>query len=191
MISNIEVVKEHILNHGIIAFKTDTVMGFGVNGLDQLAVENLFKLKNRSYKKPLYLLCYSFAQIFEYTHSIPDYAYDLMDKHFPGAITFIYYSTGKIWTMPLERGKTIGVRIPNLSSLLELLAAIDLPIVNTSANISGEKHLYKKKELEKFFDKDVLYISFEYNISMSSVPSTIVDCTGDIPIILRNGAVEI
>jgi tRNA threonylcarbamoyl adenosine modification protein (Sua5/YciO/YrdC/YwlC family) len=191
MIKNIASVKEHILNHGIVAFKTDTVMGLGVNALDRLAVENLFKIKNRPFKKPLYLLCYSFTQIFEYTHSIPDYAYDLMNKHFPGAITFIYYSTGKIWTMPLERGKTIGVRIPNLNPLLELLAVIDLPIVNTSANISGEKHLYKKEELEKFFGKDVLYIPFEYNISMTSVPSTIVDCTGDIPIILRKGAMEI
>jgi len=191
MIRNIGSVKEYILNHGIVAFKTDTVMGLGANGLDRLAVENLFKLKNRSFKKSLYLLCYSFAQIFEYTHSIPDYAYGLMKQHFPGAVTFIFYSTGKIWTTPVERGETIGVRIPNSKPLLELLAEIDSPIVNTSANISGEKYFNRKEELDKFFGENVLYISFEYNISMCNIPSTIVDCTGDSPVVLRKGAVLI
>lgn len=183
-----ELIKSHILNHGIIGFKTDTVMGIGVNGLDRIAVENIFELKNRSFDKPLYLLCYSLNQILKYTCSIPDYAYELMSKKFPGPFTFIFYSTKTIWTTPIEQGNTIGVRIPDFKPLLDLLSVIDLPILNTSANISGMPPFKNDKEIKIFFGNDVLYVPFEYNISMSNVPSTIVDCTGEKPVILRKGA---
>ena len=188
---DVEIAKKHILKHGILAFQTDTIMGLGVNGLDKLAVKNLFKLKNRPYEKPLYILCYSMDQIFKYTLSIPDYALKLMEKYFPGAITFIFYSTEEVWTSPIEKGKTVGVRIPNLKPLLELLAYIDLPILNTSANISGEQSIEKEEDLYTLLSNSILYVPFEYNISMSNIPSTVVDCTGDKPVILRKGAVDI
>lgn len=188
---DVEIAKKHILKHGILAFQTDTIMGLGVNGLDKLAVKNLFKLKNRPYEKPLYILCYSMDQIFKYTLSIPDYALKLMEKYFPGAITFIFYSTEEVWTTPIEKGKTVGVRIPNLKPLLELLAYIDLPILNTSANISGEQSIEKEEDLYTFLSNSILFVPFEYNMSMSNIPSTVVDCTGDKPVILRKGAVDI
>jgi L-threonylcarbamoyladenylate synthase len=130
-------------------------------------------------------------QIFKYTRSIPDYAFPLMEKYFPGAITFIFQSAGEVWTTPLEKGKTIGVRIPRLNPLLELLAYINLPILNTSANVSGKKPIEEEKNLRNVLSGGFLYFPFEYNVTMQNIPSTIVDCTDDWPVVLRKGAVEI
>jgi len=93
-----ELARKALLEHKIIAFPTDTVIGIGVNGLDQLAVKKLFALKNRSSDKPLSLLTYSFTEIFKYARLIPFYAYPLLKTYFPGPMTAVFYSEGdKHW----------------------------------------------------------------------------------------------
>ncbi len=192
--------KKNLDLHGIIAFKTDTVMGIGVDGRDSIAVSNLFKLKKRSFDKPLYMLAYSIAQIFEYARAIPYYAYDLMKKHFPGGLTLIFYSSHKLFTSPNTIGDTIGVRIANSRPLNEFLAYIGIPLLNTSANISGEQPMLTKEEVNRFFGDKVFFVDFDlllcnrrlcdYNIQMSGLSSTVVDCTGSKPKLLREGSVN-
>lgn len=184
-------VLNHIKNHGIIAFKTDTVMGLGVNGLDNIAVKNLFYIKGRSYDKPLYLLAYSIEQIYEYAYGISETALELMKKHFPGALAIILKSQKKLYTKPDEKGDTLGARIPNYPNLLEFLAYIKLPILNTSANISNEPPLLTKESVIKTFGDKILYVEFEQDIEMLGLPSTVVDVTQGKPIIIRRGAVEL
>jgi len=184
-------VVEHLNNHGVIAFKTDTVMGLGVNGLDNLAVKNLFDLKGRSYDKPLYLLAYSIEQIYEYTYGISDAALDLMKKYFPGALAIILRSQKKLYTKPDEKGETLGVRIPKYTDLLQFMAYIKMPILNTSANISNEPPLLSKDDVLKTFGDRILFVEFEHDIEMLGLPSTVVDVTSGIPVIIRKGAIEI
>ncbi len=166
-------------------------MGLGINGLDQSATENLFRIKKREFDKPLYLLSYSISHILEYVNGIPDYAYELMKKYFPGPLTLILRCRRTLWTTPLERGDTLGVRIPACKPLINFLAYIDLPILNTSANVSHHPPLLTKEDVEKYLSSEIFYVPFEYNIAMSNIPSTIVDCTGDKPIVLRKGVIEI
>ncbi|MGB9793646.1 L-threonylcarbamoyladenylate synthase [Caldisericum exile] len=182
---------KHLNNHGVIAFKTDTVMGLGVNGLDNIAVKNLFDIKGRSYDKPLYLLAYSIEQIYDYVYGVTEEALSLMEKHFPGALAIILRSQKKLYTKPNEKGETLGVRIPNYPDLLDFLAFIKLPILNTSANISNSPPLLTKESVIQTFDDKVLYIEFEHDIEMLELPSTIVDLTSGKPTIIRKGAVEI
>ncbi|MGC9171461.1 L-threonylcarbamoyladenylate synthase [Caldisericum sp.] len=182
---------KHINNHGVIAFKTDTVMGLGVNGLDNIAVKNLFDIKGRSYDKPLYLLAYSIEQIYDYVYGVTEEALSLMEKHFPGALAIILRSQKKLYTKPNEKGETLGVRIPNYPDLLDFLAFIKLPILNTSANISNSPPLLTKESVIQTFDDKVLYIEFEHDIEMLELPSTVVDLTSGKPTIIRKGAVEI
>uniref|UniRef100_A0A7C4U166 L-threonylcarbamoyladenylate synthase n=1 Tax=Caldisericum exile TaxID=693075 RepID=A0A7C4U166_9BACT len=181
-------VLEYLKNGGIIAFKTDTVMGLGVNGLDNEAVKRLFVLKGRSFNKPLYLLSYSFNQIYEYASHISDVALDIMEKYFPGAVTVVLLSQGKLFTLPDEPGKTIGIRIPNYPDLLDFLAWIKLPLLNTSANISGKPPIEKKSEVIATFKDAVRYVEFPHDIEMSGVPSTVVDLTLGRPVIIRKGS---
>ncbi|MGC9099989.1 MAG: L-threonylcarbamoyladenylate synthase [Caldisericum sp.] len=182
---------KHLNNHGVIAFKTDTVMGLGVNGLDNIAVKNLFDIKGRSYDKPLYLLAYSIEQIYDYVYGVTEEALSLMEKHFPGALAIILRSQKKLYTKPNEKGETLGVRIPNYPDLLDFLAFIKLPILNTSANISNSPPLLTKESVIETFDDKVLYIEFEHDIEMLKLPSTVVDLTSGKPTIIRKGAVEI
>ncbi|MFU2157693.1 MULTISPECIES: L-threonylcarbamoyladenylate synthase [Caldisericum] len=182
---------KHLNNHGVIAFKTDTVMGLGVNGLDNIAVKNLFDIKGRSYDKPLYLLAYSIEQIYDYVYGVTEEALSLMEKHFPGALAIILRSQKKLYTKPNEKGETLGVRIPNYPDLLDFLAFIKLPILNTSANISNSPPLLTKESVIQTFDDKVLYIEFEHDIEMLELPSTVVDLTSGKPTIIRKGAVEI
>lgn len=180
-----------LLNDEIIAFCTDTVMGLGVNGKSSIAVKKLFELKKRPYDKPLYLLAYSINQIFEYVELIPQYAYDLMEKYFPGALTIILKSKRNLYTTPDRKGDTLGVRIPNHPSLIDFLSYIKIPLLNTSANFSGEKPYLTEGDVLKTFGNRVHFVKFEYNIEMSNAPSTIVDCTGDEPEIIREGIIKI
>ncbi len=184
-------IKEFLLLGGIIAFPTDTVIGLGVNGLSCQAVKGLFDLKGREHKKPLYLLAYSVSQITHYVELIPEYAYALMEKYFPGPLTLILRSKEMLFTLPDKRGDTLGVRIPNHPGLLKLLSEIELPLLNTSANISGEAPLTTNIDIVEMFGSKVRYVDLEYNIDMKNVPSTVVDCTGLKPIVVRRGAIDL
>jgi len=186
-----EKAKEILLSGGIIAFPTDTVMGLGVNGLSQKAINDLFGLKKRPHDKPLYMLAYSVSQILEYVDLVPDYAYKLINKYFPGSLTLIFRSSGKVFTMPNKKGSTLGVRIPNHPGLIEFLSFIKLPVLNTSANISGLPPLLLEPDVKRAFGSVVHYVGFEYNKEMSIIPSTVIDCTGKEPVVLREGNIVI
>lgn len=185
------IAREVLLNDGIVAFPTDTVMGFGVNGLSQNAVKNLFELKKREQTKPLYLLAYSITEILEYVELIPGYAYDIMERYLPGPIALIFKSNMKLFTLKDAKGETLGARIPKHPGLVGFLSYLKIPILNTSANISHEKTLLTKKDVINFFGNSVYFVDFDYNIEMSGIPSTIVDCTGCCPKIVREGAIKI
>ena len=155
------------------------------------AVKNLFELKSRSFDKPLYLLAYSVEEIYEYACNISDYALDLMKKYFPGSLAIILCSQKKLYTKPNEKGETIGVRIPKYPALLEFLQYVKMPILNTSANISGEPPLQTKEDVVKVFGNRVYYVEFREDIKMLGIPSTIVDATKEKPVIIRQGAIEL
>jgi len=191
MMNEFSKAKDFIEAHGTIAFQTDTVMGVGCNGTDNLSVLKLFEIKHRPFNKPLYLIAYSISQILEYVVAIPSYASNLMESHFPGGLTLILNSSKKLYTTPYMIGNTIGVRIPDAKELLEFLAYLKYPVLNTSANISGKPPLETAQEIDEAFDGDVFFVRFEYNIKMSGSPSTIIDCTSGSPRIIRQGSVTI
>jgi len=167
-----ELARKALLEHKIIAFPTDTVIGIGVNGLDQLAVKKLFALKNRSSDKPLSLLTYSFT--FKYARLIPFYAYPLLKTYFPGPMTAVFYSDEVLHTTPLGKGTSIGVRIPNLPILLDFLA-----------------YVKTKEDVINVFGGAVYPVLFEYNVTSSNVSSTVIDCRDKTSIVLRKGEIDI
>lgn len=173
---------------GIVAFKTDTVMGVGTNGFDKTAVEKLFLLKKRSFEKPVALLLPDISSVFEYA-LVTEIALGLMKKYFPGAFTCILPAKKCVYTTPLKCGETIGIRIPDLFPLREFLAELGVPLVTTSANVSGLPPLKDKKGILETFDDNVYYV--EMSARMSGVPSTVVDCSKGIIKVIREGGIKI
>ncbi len=183
--------REILLNNGIIAFPTDTVIGLGVNGTDPVAVKKLFALKKRAFDKPLSLLTFSLTEITKYASAIPSCAYELFEKYFPGALTVVLNSSEELYTTPLKKGKSIGVRIPNSYILLNFLAYIKIPLLATSANITNHPPLLNKNNVLNTFGEAVYPLLFQHNVESSNVPSTVVDCREGKPIILRKGALTL
>ncbi len=190
MKSEFEKAKHVLQNSGILAFKTDTVMGLAVNAFDKFAVKKLFDLKGRDYNKPSSTIMYSVSNVFQYA-SVSENTFRIIKTKFPGAITCIMKAKIPIYTTPLKVGKTIGVRIPCFIELLEFLSLLPFPLIATSANFSGEKPLTTKEDILSVFKKTVYFLDFEYNIKMSGIASTVADCSKEPIRILREGSVKL
>ncbi len=173
---------------GIIVFKTDTVMGMGVNGFDKVAVKKLFDLKKRDYEKPVSILLPTIQKVFDYG-IVNNIAFNVIKKYFPGAITCVLRAKKCVFTTPNRCGKTVGIRVPAFLELQEFLSLLEFPLVATSANISGSLPLLDKNDVKKTFGESVYYLDFGYNMKMSGVASTVVDCSDGEIRILRKGSV--
>ncbi len=181
---------EVLKSGGVIVFKTDTVMGMGANGFDKNAVKRLFELKKRDCEKPVSILLPTVQKVFKYA-LVNERTYKIIKKHFPGAITCVLPAKQCIYTTPVRCGKTVGVRIPKLLPLQEFLAAFQFPLVATSANFSGAEPFSNREGVINAFGNSVYYVDFKYNVMMSGVASTVVDCTNRKIRILRKGSVSL
>lgn len=174
----------------IIAFPTDTIYGFGVNGLSRKAVENLYSLKHRNENKPLVLLSDSVDKIIPYIKDPDDTVRKLMQTYWPGPFTLILPYHGDIpLFFSLVHTNIIGVRIPNYPLLLDLLAYLPFPVVTTSANTSGSSPCIDGQEIESNLhinQSDLAIILDEGELTTTS-PSTILEYREGKLIILRKG----
>lgn len=171
-----------------VAFPTETVYGLGADATNELAVSAIFQAKGRPQDNPLIAHVATTAQLKKLVKSYPPYVDKLLEKFSPGPITYILPSNGTCATNVTANLNTIGVRIPNHDTALELLKQVDLPIAAPSANVSGKpspttaNHVWD--DLQGKIDGLV-----DAGPTGVGVESTIIDCTHAIPIILRPGGV--
>lgn len=174
---------------GIGIFPTDTVYGIGCNAFDESAIKKLFKIKSRSYTKPINVLISNKEQLKELVSSISEKEQKLIDKFWPGALTIIFTkkeNTSNILTSNLN---TIGIRMPNDKICLDLLNTTNFPLATTSANISNEKPGVKIADFYDTFNHKVDFI-LDDGISDIKIASTIVQIIDDVPKVLREGAIS-
>lgn len=169
-------------NAGIVAVPTDTVYGLAVDPRNKMALQKLYKLKQRDAGKPLVWMVAEQSQLAEVVREITPEVQKIIDKYWPGALTIIFkqkYSED-----------TIGIRIPKQQQLLALLQEWGKPLAVTSANLSGEKEMCSKQEVEKKFGGSVdFYIDTAE--PLSGLASTIIDVSkGEIKV-LRQGEIKI
>ncbi len=177
-------VKKEDLKGKVIVFPTDTVYGIGTPWLDYDGIEKIYELKKRDGRKPLAVLVHSFDQIKDYIEVVNDRTSELIDKYWPGAVTFIFKKKDS-FAYPLN---TIAFRVPNSKIALEILKEFG-PLATTSVNLSGEEPINNVEEiLDKFSDIDYIITNKE---EFSSVSSTIVDLTTKEIKILRQGEIKI
>ena len=134
---NIDFAKDKLNKGGLVAIPTETVYGLGGNALNLESVDKIFNLKNRPNNDPLICHTNSISKIEKYVNEIPDVAYKLAEKFWPGPLTLIFEKKDIIPNKTTSNLKTVGFRIPNKEITLDLLKNIDYPISAPSANKFG------------------------------------------------------
>lgn len=165
---------------GVVLVPTETVYGLVCNWYDRDAREKIFALKNRPANKLLGCFVRGFEQLPDAV--IPDYAAKLAAEYLPGALTLV---------LPQKDGGTIGVRIPDHAFLQQLLKKVDFPLAQTSANLSGAPDARSCREA-----LDMLCGQVDGAVDGGVIPpgaaaSTVVNCTGPAPEVLRQGSIYI
>ena len=177
---------------GIIIYPTDSVYGMGCDMHNRKAVEKIAKLKGIKLEKAQFSIIYhSLSQLSEYTRPISNTVFKLMKKNLPGPFTFILNANNKVPELFQSNKRTIGIRIPNNPIVLEIVQEFGSPLLTTSVHDDDEIIEYTTDpELihEKYKDSIDLVIDGGYG---HNEPSTVVDCTGDEPIITRQGIGEL
>ena len=176
---------------GIVAFPTDTVYGLGAVFDDERAVRQIFAAKGREEKKPLSILVADSAQV-ELLSDIKSgemaqKAARLMEKYWPGALTLIFEKKDSVEDFVTMGRKTIGIRVPDDDFILDLISRLGMPLMVTSANVSGEGSLLKWEDVLSCMDHRIDAIVCEDARGESA--STIIDVTGEDIKVLRQGPI--
>ena len=174
---------------GIVAFPTDTVYGLGAWANIRQAVERIYQVKGRPHHMALPLLLADTSEISKVAYPVPQVAWLLARSFLPGALTIVLYKSKSVSDAITGGGTTVAIRIPAHPVPIAIAKGVGGPIVGTSANLSGQPSSLTADEVySQFGDKIDLVI--DGGKCPGGRESTIVDVTGQMPVILREGAIS-
>jgi len=187
----IDKVVDVLRNGGIVIYPTDTLYAFGCDALNVRAVEKICALKGLNpHKNNLSIICYDLSDISEYA-KVNTSTFKLMRKNLPGPFTFILNTTS---TLPkiYKNKKTVGIRVPDNNIIRELVSQLGNPIMTTSINEDDDEAIEYSTNPELIHEKwgniaDIVVDGGNGGL----IPSTVIDCTKDIPEITRQGKGEL
>ena len=172
----------------LVAFPTETVYGLGADATNEKAVEKIFQAKGRPGDNPLIVHLADKKQLNDLVLSYPDYVDSLMDAYSPGPITYVLPSNGRAAKNVTAGLATVGIRFPSHPAARSLLQACDCPLAAPSANLSGKPSPTTAQHVREDMDGRIAAI-LDGGAAEVGVESTVIDCTGDQPVILRLGEV--
>ena len=177
-----------IKNGGTVIFPTETVYGLGANALDEEAVKNIFIAKGRPSDNPLIVHIDSLDKIYEYVEEVTPIAKKLADSYWPGPMTLILRKKDCIPSIVSAGLNTVGIRIPENKFAIKFIEYCDLPIAAPSANLSGSPSPTTKEHVinDMMGRVDAIICGEKCDVG---VESTVIDVTGEIPVILRPGGI--
>ena len=173
-----------------IIFPTDTLYGLGVSVKHAESPEILYQLKQRSQKKPVAWLIADQNDLTKYGKVVPEFALTLARTFWPGPLTIIVKASEEVPVAFRSSEGTIGMRMTKNPHALGLVKELGCPIATTSANISGQKPTKSYADITPELLSRVKF-SFNDDETKSGIASTIVDCTGEHPVMVREGAITI
>lgn len=173
---------------GVVAFPTETFYGLAADPRSTPAVRKIFSLKERPPDQPLPLIAADAAQVAEQVGTLTPLAARLASRGWPGALTLIIPASPRLCEdVHLSTGK-IAVRVP-ADQIARLLAkCAGHAITSTSANISGEPPPSTPEDVVRSFG-DRVDVLIDAGPTPGGLPSTIVDATGESPVLVRAGVV--
>ncbi len=179
-------VKEHLFSGGLIVAPTET--RYGILGRADLpdVIDNLYTIKNRERNLPLSLFVSSLSQLWE-TGKKTRTAELLAKKFLPGPLTLVLENKSSVDKRIILNGK-VGIRLSSSLLIQKLTRSLGIPLSATSANISGEKELSSIQEIYDAFGRGIDY--YIDSGLLTGETSTVVDCTKDEVIIIREGKIK-
>lgn len=175
---------------GIVAYPTDTIYGLGASISIRPAVERVYQLKQRPHHMALPLLLADASQVTEVAEPVPPIAFDLIHTFLPGALTIVLHKSKSVPDIITAGGRTIAIRIPDHPTPIALIRGVGSPITGTSANLSGRPSPLTAPEVRSQFG-DKIDLVIDGGRCPAGRESTIVDVTGEIPVVLREGTIAI
>lgn len=187
----------HALRSGsLVAFPTETVYGLGADASDAKAVERIYQVKGRPKDHPLIVHVANMQAIEDWVEDVPDFAISLVRAFWPGPMTLILKRSALAEDFITGGQETVGLRVPNHPIALALLhefqklggKGIAAPSANRFGHVSPTSADAVISELAKYLTSVDLIL--DGGLSLVGVESTIIDCTGELPKILRPGAID-
>jgi L-threonylcarbamoyladenylate synthase len=189
VIFQVEKAVEILKGGGIVAFPTDTVYGLGGDVYSAQAAERIYRVKQRSRQLPLPVLLADVTQLVDIAGPVSEAARCLMQHFWPGGLTLLLPKKDTFPDIITAGSDKVAARIPDHVVPLSLIRGLGAPIIGTSANISRKPNPVTAGEVEKQIGGQVDLI-----IDMGRCPggleSTVVDVTGEAPVILRRGIIS-
>lgn len=185
----IKTVVECLLSGGVIIYPTDTIYGLGCDIFQHKAIERISRIKQVDPQKAqLSFICYDLSHLSTYTKSTSTPLYRLLKQYLPGPYTFILPASKEVPKLLKSKKDTIGLRIPDNEIARTIVKELGHPLL--SASLPGEM-------VEEYTDPELIHENFKNLVDIvidggigGMMPSTIVDCTADEPVVTREGLGE-
>lgn len=175
---------------GIVAFPTETVYGLGANVFDEAAIGKIFEAKQRPADNPLITHIAGVKQIRELAPEVTENTERLIKTFFPGPLTIVLRKNDSVPLIATAGLDTIGVRMPRHSLATEFLEACGVSIAAPSANLSGRPSPTTWQAVLEDLEGRIDCI-LQGEATEIGLESTVVDCTGEVPMLLRRGAISL
>ncbi len=175
---------------GIVAFPTETVYGLGASVFDEAAIEKIFRAKRRPADNPLIAHVSDVEQIAGLVSRITPMAEKFIAAFFPAPLTLVLPKGERVPRVASAGLDSIGVRMPNHRLALEFLKECGVPLVAPSANLSGKPSPTTWQAVYTDLNERIDCI-LQGEQAAFGLESTVVDCTSEIPLVLRAGAVTL
>lgn len=186
---DIQFIVNCLKNDGVIIYPTDTVYSIGCDITKPKAIEKLCRLKNIKPEKANFsFVCSDLSHLSQFAMPIPNSVFRIMKKALPGPYTFILEANGNVPKLLKQNKKTVGIRVPDSKICFDIIEALGNPIITTSL------HNPSDDILEYFADPEIIHQEYQDKVDIvidggfgNLYASTVIDCSGDEPIVLREG----
>ncbi len=181
----VEQVVDILKRGGIVAYPTDTTYGIGCSIFSKKGLERIYQVKQRDKRKPFSFICADLSEVSRYTR-LTNQAFKIMKRYLPGPYTFVLEASREVPDLLTTRQKTVGIRIPDNPVCMAIVQSLGIPIVTTSANLSGDDPVGDPLEILRQFGKNI-DIVVDGGLLATEV-SSVISLVGDQIELLREGA---
>lgn len=185
----IKTIVECLLDGGVIVYPTDTIYGLGCDIFQHKAIERIARIKHADPAKANFsFVCYDLSDLSTYTKSIDTPLYRVLKTCLPGPYTFILPSSKEVPKILKSKKNTVGIRVPENKIARIIVQELGHPILSTT--LPGEM-------VEEYTDPEIIEDNFGKLVDIvidggigGMIPSTVIDCTGSNPVLVRKGLGE-
>lgn len=185
-------IKNVLDNDGVITFVTDTVWGLGCLPSSEMAVKKIYEIKKREAQKPLILMSNEVENLLPYVKKLSNKSKELIEKHFPGALTLVLEKADKSPDYLTSGFNTVGIRVPDNAVFKEICEAVTGHVLaTTSANLSNEPSAKTYEQAITNMGRKADLIIEDFGCVAKGLESTVAVVVNEEVKILRQGTISV